>query len=289
MAALPDGRLTVIDGLGGGVLPDLLARHAGRLGLVALVHHPLCDETGIDADSAARFAESERAALTHARRVIVTSPSTARRLADFGVPASRIGTVLPGTDPAAPAKGSEGPGLNMLCVASLTPRKGHAVLVDALAGLTDRAWHLTLVGGDRSPETAAALRTQIAEAGLEERVTFAGELPPDGVAAAYHKADLFVLPSHYEGFGMVISEAIVRRLPIVTTTGGALAETLPAEAGLAVPPGDAPALHDALARVLDEPALHRRLAEGAMAARARFPDWPTQAQAFADELDRVPR
>lgn len=287
LAAVPDGRLTVIDGLAGGVLADELAAHAERLPILALVHHPLCDETGLDADTRDRLADSERRALSVARQVVVTSPSTQRRLADFHVPDSRIACVIPGTEHGERARGSDGPGVAMICVASLTPRKGHAVLIDALGGLIDRKWTLTLVGPARDGATKDDLERRIAAHGLSDRITIAGALDDAMMRAAYDDADLFVLASHYEGFGMVIGEAVGHGLPIVTTTGGALAETLPPGAGIAVAPGDVAALRDALAAVLDDAGLRARLAQGSWASRHRFPDWPSQARAFGHVLTNL--
>jgi len=110
----------------------------------------------------------------------------------------------------------------------------------------------------------------------------------DQLAEAYRNADLFVLPSHYEGYGMVISEALAHGLPVITTTGGALAHTLPRDAGLAVPPGDSQALAEALARWLDEPELRQQLRQGAQRARDGLADWSGAGRAFAKALDRAP-
>ena len=125
---------------------------------VALVHHPLALETGLTAPEAAALDAIERRLVPLAARVIVTSQQTVADLASYPVPEERIGIVLPGTAPAPLARGSGGPGHALLCVASLTPRKGHLVLVEALAGLVDLDWHLTCVGSpEHDPETAAAI------------------------------------------------------------------------------------------------------------------------------------
>jgi glycosyltransferase involved in cell wall biosynthesis len=86
---------------------------------------------------------------------------------------------------------------------------------------------------------------------------------------------------------MVLAEALARGLPIISTTAGAIPDTVPAEAGLLVPPGDEAALAEALARVMDEPGLRERLAAGARAARQTLPDWPTVSARFAGVLERV--
>lgn len=288
-ASLGDGSLVVIDGLALGGMPALVNEQAKRLRLVGLVHHPLALETGLSEAQQTRLFHQDRDALAAVERVIVTSPHTERALDDYGVSAERIGVVLPGTDPAPLAVGSDSATVIFLCVATFTPRKGHALLIEALAGLQDRNWRLCCVGSlTRDPATANQVRTRIAAAGLRARVDLVGEAQGEVLDRYYHHADVFVLPSYYEGYGMALAEAIARGLPVVSTTAGAIPATVPAEAALLVPPGDAVALQGALARILDDRALRQRLAAGARRARHQLPDWSTAAEAFAEQLRRVP-
>ena len=288
LAALPDQALTVIDGLALGAMPDVAAAHWDRLRLVGLVHHPLALETGLDDAQRQRLYASEREALRHVRQVIVTSPSTARALMNYDVPLERCVVVLPGTDPAPLAIGSNGREWVLLCAASLTPRKGHAVLFKALAQLKDHPWRLRCAGSSaHDPITAAGLRALVEMLALTDRVEWLGELETAVLNTVYQQADVFVLPSFHEGYGMVLAEALARGLPIISTTAGAIPDTVPAEAGLLVPPGDEAALAEALARVMDEPGLRERLAAGARAARQTLPDWPTVSAQFARVLETV--
>ena len=288
LAALPDQSLTVIDGLALGTMPEVAAAHRDRLRLIGLVHHPLALETGLDDTQRQRFYASEYAALRHMRQIIVTSPSTVRALAEYDVPSERCAVVSPGVDPAPLATGSGGHALTWLCAASLTPRKGHAVLLRALTRLKDRAWRLRCAGSDaHDPITAAGLRALADERGLSGRVAWLGELENEALNAAYQQADGFVLPSFHEGYGMVLAEALARGLPIISTTAGAIPDTVPADAGLLVPPGDEAALAEALARFLDEPPLRKRLAAGARTARETLPDWSVANARFAKTLEAV--
>ncbi|MCX7892136.1 MAG: glycosyltransferase family 4 protein [Burkholderiales bacterium] len=285
LAGIPSGGLVLVDGLALGAMPDVAAAEASRLALCALVHHPLAEETGLAAGEAARLRASETRALAAVRKVIATSAATARALAAYGVSAPRIAVVQPGTDPAPLARGSGGPGLALVCVASLTPRKGHERLLAALGALADRAWHLTCAGSlERAPATAARVRRAIAELGLGHRVTLAGELDRQRIDALYDRADAFVLATFHEGYGMALAEALARGLPVVSTRAGAVPDTVPGDAGLLVPPGDAAALRDALARLLDEPELRDRLAAGARRARERLPTWPDACARLAAAL-----
>jgi glycosyltransferase involved in cell wall biosynthesis len=289
LAALPEQALAVIDGLALGAMPEVAAAHRDRLRLIALVHHPLALETGLDEVQRQRLYVSEREALRHVRQVIVTSPNTVRALVDYAVSPERCTVVPPGTDPAPLAQGSGSEEWVLLCAASLTPRKGHAVLFRALAQLKHLPWRLRCAGSDAlDSATAAMLRALIGELGLTHRIELLGELDADGLAVCYQQADVFVLPSWYEGYGMVLAEALVRGLPIISTTAGAIPDTVPADAGLLVPPADTAALADALARVLTEPELRQRLAAGARAARRTLPDWPNVCAQFAATLAAVP-
>lgn len=283
LAAIPDGMAVVIDGLALGAMPEAVHAEATRLRLIALVHHALAEETGLDAATATRLRDSERRALAAVRHVIVTSPTTGRALAQrYDVPASRISVVEPGTEPAPLARGSQSNMVEMLCVASLTPRKGHAVLLDALGRLRDRPWMLTCAGSATlAPEVSRGLRLQARQAGIGERVRFVGELQPEQLPALYERADLFVLASYLEGYGMALAEALACGLPVVSTRAGAIPDTVPAEAGILVEAGDAMALAGALARVLDDRTLRERLARGARAARERLPTWHSAGERFA--------
>jgi glycosyltransferase involved in cell wall biosynthesis len=269
-------------------MPEVAAAESRRLRLIALVHHPLAEETGLSEERAAALRISERRALKAVRQVVVTSGYTAGLVAGLGVNPERIGVVEPGTDPAPLASGSGGSTLNLLSVASLTHRKGHAVLLDALAELKDRRWRLTCVGSLRqSPTTVAELRERIAALDLGGRVTLTGEVADAALAGFYDSADLFVLATRFEGYGMALAEALARGLPVVSTRTGAVTETVPKDAGLLVPPNHPGALAAALANVMDDPVLRRRLSRGARAARSRQSSWEIAARRLAGILSEV--
>jgi glycosyltransferase involved in cell wall biosynthesis len=282
-----DGVL-LIDGLAYGAFPESIAAGlAGRV--VALVHHPLGLETGLTPAQATEFIRRETAALRYAAAVIASSETTKRLLvADFAVPAERVTVAEPGVDPAERAVGSDGESVELLAVGSLVPRKGYDVLIAALAGLADKPWRLTIVGADdRVPATTAALQAQIAAAGLPGRIRLAGVLDQAELHAAYAGADLFVMPSLFEGYGMVLTEALARGLPILCTTGGAAAETAPDDAALKVPPGDAAALRAGLARLLDERHERQRRADAAWHAAGALPRWRRTATIVAEVCAKV--
>ncbi len=290
LAALPDGAAVVIDGLALPGFAACLDRESKRLGIIIFVHHPLADETGLSETERKRVATLEAHLLLLARGVLCPSESTARLVAAYGVPRARLAVTPPGTPrpPRLPRRRPSRARLELLCVASVTARKGHLLLVEALTPLADRDWHCRCIGSlTRDPATASALRYEIGRRGLKGRFTFTGEWPPARLASAYAAADGFVLPSYHEGYGMALAEALVHGVPVISTTAGAIPETVPASAGLLVPPGDGAALGAALARFLEEPKLRATLAAGARAAGARLPDWPRAVADWAAALDRL--
>lgn len=292
LAAVPDGTLVLADGLAFGAMADEAEREADRLRWVGLVHHPLALETGVPPDDARRLFESERRALATTRGVVVTSAATVASLARYGVPADRIAVVRPGTAPAPVARGTRDRGgpdtpVALLAVATLTKRKGYDVLFDALAPLLHLPWRLTCAGGDTfDPPTARALKAQAAAAGLGDRVAFPGSLDASALDAAYDAADVFVLPTRHEGYGMAIAEAVARGLPVVSTPTGAIPELVDERSGALVPIDDVDALSSALARVLGDDDARRRLAAGARARRVTLPTWQDAARRMADALTR---
>ena len=271
------------DGLAYGAIPAALLEGLCSP-IIALVHHPLCLETGLSEARQAELYMLEKAALALTRRVIVTSPTTAETLVkDFAVPTTKITIAEPGTELAARARGTSNP-VQLLSVGSVVPRKAHDILVRALA-LVSGDWRLTIVGPtDRSADAMATLHAAIAESALASRIHIAGPAGPEQLNAHYAAADVFVLPSLYEGYGMVLGEAMARGLPIVCTTGGAAAATVPNAAAIKVSPGEAETLAAALQRVLDDTALRRRMSDAAWTVGQTLPRWEDTAKTIADVI-----
>jgi glycosyltransferase involved in cell wall biosynthesis len=281
LSALGSDCVLLIDGLAYGAMPAALLSRI-RAPIVALVHHPLCLEAGLSKARVAALFELERAALAHAKRIITTSWATARTLvADFAVAGELIAVAEPGTDAAPRAPGTGQP-LQLLAVGAVVPRKAYDILVRALQPLEALHWRLTIAGPlDRSGEALAALKVALAETGLAGRVALVGGVSAEQLAKLYAAADIFLMPSLYEGYGMVLGEAMACGLPIVCTTGGAAADTAPEAAAIKVPPGDVAALSAAVGQIVADPALRRRMSDAAWAAAQSLPRWDATARAIA--------
>jgi glycosyltransferase involved in cell wall biosynthesis len=287
-AALPSGAIVLVDGLAFSALPEVAEAHGHRLRLVALVHLPIAAAFGLDAGTAARFEADERRALHCACGVVITGPGGRRPLARYLLPADRVWLVEPGTDPARLAHGSQRGPLQLLSVGALHPGKGHDFLLEALAPLTALEWELSCAGSlSRDPRFVERLHALGARLGILDRVRLLGDLPTDRLDACYAGADLVVLATRQETYGMAIAEAIARGIPVVSTDTGAIASIVGDEAGLVVPPGDLPLFSRAIAAAVSDPQLRRRHAKGARARRASLPTWPDAAARMSDVLAAV--
>ncbi|GGE37811.1 glycosyl transferase [Agaricicola taiwanensis] len=288
-ADVPPAVPILVDGLAFGAMPAEALREAERT-FTALVHHPLGLETGLTVERSRQLLVTEKAALTQAAAIIVTSRATAEILAaDFGAASERITVAVPGVERSARAAGSSsGNPPRLLAVGSLIPRKGYDVLVEALRQTGDLPWTCRIAGAaDRAPETANQITRQIEEAGLGGRITLVGALSDQEIADEYVSADIFVLASHFEGYGMVFTEALARGLPIVACAGGATAQTVPADAGILVGPGDATGFSLALRRLLTDPKERRRLADAAWAHASGLPTWQEAALRVSKVLETL--
>lgn len=283
LLALEAGVPLVVDGLAFGVLPEVASRLQQRHPLIALVHHPLAFETGLSAEQSAHFKDTERRALAHATLVVVTSPATLQDIVDhFAVPRQAITSILPGTDRVSTVSRPtvQGP-LHLLSVGSVVKRKGFDVLLAALAELTDLSWHLTIAGDlTRDDQAVAQLHLDLYRFDLLERVRVLGAVESAHLQQLYAQADVFVLASRFEGYGMAYAEALAQGLPVIGTTAGAIPDTVPPTAGLLAKPGDVDSLRHALCQIIQDQGLRQRLARGALLAAAQHPSWADSAALF---------
>lgn len=288
LAAVPAGTPLVVDGLAFGALPEAAVK-AVRAPLAVMLHHPLGLETGLSAEAAAASLATEAAVVRHAAAIIVTSHATQKDVeTHLAVPAGKITVAVPGLDrPLAPETSRRAPPV-ILTVASLTPRKGHDVLFEALARIGSRDWQAVLAGADdRDPAWAARLRADIGRLDLAPRIRLHGTMDAGDLSALYRSATIFCLPSRHEGYGMVFAEAMAHGLPVVAARISAAEEVVPADAGLLVPVDDAAALAGALAGLLDEPAKARAMGSAGAAHAATLPTWADTAARIAAVLQRI--
>ncbi|WP_377274497.1 glycosyltransferase family 4 protein [Peterkaempfera sp. SMS 1(5)a] len=295
LAEPADGSVVLVDGLVACGVPEIVVPAARRLRLAVLVHLPLAEETGLDPAVAADLDARERSVLGAAAAVVATSEWAGRRLvAHHRLAADRVGVAAPGADIAPPASGTDGAS-RLLCVASVTPRKGQHLLVEALAAVSDLPWSCLCVGAlHQDPDYAAGLRALAGKLGVGDRLRLAGPRHGADLDAGYATADLLVLPSYAETYGMVVTEALARGVPVLATDVGGVPQALGRAPdgtvpGILVPPGDPAALAAALRRWFGEPGLRRRLRAAAAARRAALDGWESTAGRLADVLEHLRR
>jgi glycosyltransferase involved in cell wall biosynthesis len=285
---IPDDAVVLLDGLIASTAPKVLVPQARRLRLVVLVHMPLGHRPVDHRTDDARI--RERAVLSVAAAVVATSAWTRHRLLElYPLPADRVHVAEPAVAAADLATGTAGGG-GLLCVAVVTSDKGHDVLLDALATTTHLSWHCVCVGSlDRDPAFVDRLRRRSLNGGLGNRVTFPGPRTGADLDRSYAAADLMVLASRSETYGMVVTEALARGLPVVAAEVGGLPEALGHGAdgirpGLLVPPDDPAALGAALRAWLGDAELRGRLRRAACERRASLSGWSTTASVLAGVL-----
>jgi glycosyltransferase involved in cell wall biosynthesis len=290
----PDGTIVLLDGLVACGVPEIIVPEAERLQLAVLVHLPLGDERGLAPETAAELDAKERTVLRAVPAVIATSEWAVRRLVSHhGLAPERVHVAAPGADIAPLASGTDGVS-RLLCVASVTPRKGQHRLVEALAAARDLPWSCVCVGGlGQDPEYVDHLRGLIRRHGLEDRLELAGPKSGAALDAAYASADLMVLTSYAETYGMAVTEALARGIPVLATDVGGLPEAVGRAPdggvpGILVPPEDPAALAAELRGWFGEADVRRRLKAAARSRRAALNGWASTAQSLAGVLGRFP-
>ncbi|MGV9247333.1 glycosyltransferase family 4 protein [Streptomyces sp. NPDC003710] len=287
---LPDGTVVLLDGLVACGVPEIVTPEAERLRLAVLVHLPLGDETGLDPQTAAELDARERATLRAVPAVVATSDWAVRRLVSHhGLAPERVHAAAPGADIAPLAPGTDGVS-RLLCVAAVTPRKGQHRLIEALAAVKDLPWSCQCVGGlGHDPEYVARLRALIDEHGLGDRLHLVGPQSGAELDASYAAADLVVLTSYAETYGMAVTEALARGIPVLATDVGGLPEAVGRAPdggvpGILVPPEDPAALATELRGWFGEADVRRRLKAAARGRRAALDGWATTARSLAGVL-----
>jgi glycosyltransferase involved in cell wall biosynthesis len=290
---IPDGAVVLLDGLVASRAPEVLVPHGGRLRLVVLVHMPLGHR--ISDDEADDVRTRERAVLSAAAAVVTTSAWARRRLRElYLLPTDRVHVAEPAVDGADLAAGTADGGA-LLCVAAVTYDKGYDVLVDALTTVCDLSWDCVCVGRlDREPAFVEDLRRRLRNGGLADRVHFPGPRAGADLDGSYAAADLMVLASRAETYGMVVAEALAHGVPVVAADLGGLPEALGhgtggSRPGLLVAPNDPAALGAALRTWLGDSELRARWRQAARERRDALPGWPATVAVIAGVLAQAAR
>ncbi len=292
LARIPDQSAVIIDGLFAGTAASVVVRAAARLRLVVLMHLPLGHQP--PGHGLAGAHQQERSALTAASATIVTSEWTRRLLLHMydNLDPRRVHVAAPGVD-AAPRVAGTPLGGRLLCVAAVTWHKGLDLLLTALSTLTALSWQCTCAGVlDREPTFAAELQRRAASHGLTDRIIFTGPVVGSDLDRLYASADLLLLPSRGETYGMVLTEALARGVPVVAAAVGGVPDTIGHvrnghRPGLLIPPNDSTALATAIRRWLEDGSLRAALRHDAALRRSTLPAWSATAHRLAGVIAEV--
>ncbi len=169
---------------------------------------------------------------------------------------------------------NEGP-LKILFVGNLIPRKGLHTLLLALENLSELNWTLEIVGRqDVDPDYVAELKKQVMRGGLDSRVTWLDRLEDEQMKLVFRRSQVLVMPSSYEGFGIVYLEGMAFGLPAIASLAGAAHEIItPGKNGVLVPPEDVGAMETVLRKLCKDRNYLETLSLGAWQRFAEFPSW----------------
>ncbi len=270
---LRPGAVVLVDGLVACAAAEVLLSQSSRLRVIVLVHMPVPDCSVLPAAAA-----------------IVATSSWTRDVIATGYRLSPQAIVVaePGADPAAAGPGTADGGA-ILCVGVLAEHKGQDVLLDSLAQLAGLSWRCTCVGAmDRDDAFVAALQRRP----IAARVDFAGVRTGPELDHTYADADVLVLPSRNEAYGMVVTEALARGIPVIASAVGGVPDALGRapdgrQPGILVEPGNSGELAAALRAWLTDPDLRAELRAAARSRRTTLRSWSETASRIAELLEAV--
>ncbi len=278
LRGLASRSLVVVDGMLASALPEVMVPASARLRVVLLMHMPV----GGDAECA----------VVRAASAVVTPSRWCRAwlLGRHELDPMRVRVAHPGVD-ATPTAARSQAGARLLCVGAVVPGKGQDLLLDALERVADLSWDCRCIGPDSvAPDFVAQLRRRAGHSGLDDRFRLHGPRARDVLAAAYAESDALVVASRAETYGMVVTEALGRGLPVIAFDVGGVPEAMGSTAdgtrpGILVPHDDVTALAQALRRWLSDVGLRDSLHRAVLQRRAQLASWSVTAE----RVDRILR
>jgi glycosyltransferase involved in cell wall biosynthesis len=218
--------------------------------------------------------------LKKSRRIIVNSGNTRRSAIDLAGEFIREKIIIinPGINVRLgrqkPREYKEKRLWNILCVGAVMKRKGYEYLLDALMNIEDKDFECRIAGNIDNENYYAFLNNKVKEAHLEEKVKFMGYVSDDDIRRLYAEADIFVLPSLFEGFGMVLCEAMCYGLPIIASDVGAIPDLIAnKENGLLAKAANAQSLEFAIRTIMENGEIAEGLSRNAIERCKNLKGW----------------
>lgn len=292
------GAVMVMDHIYGCMLLPVLEGRPFRLVLV--YHHSVVEERGAGVlpispqggrSKGARDTDQssiEQSALRRADAVVVTSDESHAYIASrYGIAAEKIITAKPGNDPVPQSPAHDAGPWHLLSVGAVIPRKRYEFLVEALSKLERSDWSLTIAGNtERYPDYVIDLQNLVDARALSDHVTLLGELPAPALAALWGRTHLYVASSFYEGYGMAISEAICRGVPVISTPSGAVASWA-GEAAVLVDADDPAEMTARITAIMADPVAYTQARERTVGFAEALPSWEENMARVGEGVRRL--
>jgi glycosyltransferase involved in cell wall biosynthesis len=266
--------------------------------LVSIVHHLRTSESEHNAVAMPMYRQVERAYL-HSLDAFVFNSHTTQQVVEKelggparGVVATPGGNRLSGLSLAAVEKRCHMPGpLRLVFVGNLIPRKGLHTLIEGLAQLRPENWVLDVVGRqDIDPDYTRGVKTHIRKYGMENRIRLHGSLPDAKLQQVLSRAQVFIVVSSYEGYGIMYLEGMSFGLPAIASTGGGAHEIVQdGKTGRLVKPGDAAGIATAVHDYCHDRKLLHAHSLGARSAFDTFPTWQQTGKTIRSFLVEISR
>jgi glycosyltransferase involved in cell wall biosynthesis len=283
---IPWGSCIIIDSLILASLTNLVRKSMDRFKFLGLIHLPVSYDikTGIHG----KLSEDELGALNHMHRLVVTGGFTFDLLCNAGIDPRKITIIQPGTDQfPRKAQYARVPS-NLLCIANYSALKAQDVLIRALSRLKTRNWTLHLYGDtDRDPEYTSFLRSLILYLGLESRIIVHRIVERQNISKVFLEADLFILPSLFESYGMVLSESLAHGIPVISTLAGNIRNTVPEGMGILIEPGNEAELADSISSLFDSPEKYSALCTASSSYYKQSRSWEQAVSEFESVIRKI--
>jgi glycosyltransferase involved in cell wall biosynthesis len=276
---LPLGACVIVDSIVLASLHQIVNEFRGRLKFLGLMHLPVSYD--ISSGVHGKLDNEELKALNHMELVIVTGRFTCDLLCNAGLNRKKIMIVEPGTEHFPRKRQYKSIPSELLCIANYSAVKAQDILVRGLSMLTAWNWTMHLFGDmEREPGYTTAIRLLIQQLKMENRIFMHGIAGRHEISRIYLNADLFVMPSLFESYGMALTESLAHGIPVVTTTAGNIPDTIPAGMGLLTEPANAGQLAEAIRSLFDEPSKYFALCSAASQYYRQARSWDQAVAEF---------
>ena len=284
LISIPIGEVIIFDSLVFGVIPDLLKEIKPYHPIVALMHLPLMFGDFND-ESKMLLTALEFEAFNYANLIIVTSKFLKSKLQSIGIDSDRIKVVIPGVSIYSHKTHYALKPSHLLYVANYTVNKSHNLLIEALSGLKHLDWTLHCYGNVETDSACFnSLSGLVNENFLQNRIMLCKSVHGKALSSVYSSADIFIHPSSFETYGMVLSEALSHGIPVIVSKEVKRTNTVPSDMGLFFATNDTVSLRHTIEELLTDNVLYHNLCSNVSSYLSHSQSWQKTIAEFAMAL-----